>query len=412
MPVQRLDESAPPAVALMTRRQYREYLLQQERAEAERAELERSFAEPAAADRPSPRVDVPHTIRLSIDTLAVDTGATDTGAIDALATDTGATDALTSDTPATDALATDGALVTGAAPVGTPLRSRRELREQRAQEEALRVAAERRARAERRATWGGHLPRVGIVGALGLATVVAPVVNGAAKTAMDTASNASDDQVVDDAAAAALAEAGPTPAATTIDALRAASDYRVIPDASGAGAALRVGTGAALTLEQLTASRIQAEAASRDLGRPILPGCEGVVVDTGAANGRLSDSDLCDLWVGGHKLRADAAVALAELNVAYQEAFGEPLIITDSYRSYSAQVSVARRKPGLAARPGTSEHGWGLAVDLAGGVQNADGRYRWLRENAPRFGWDNPAWARSGGSGPYEPWHWEFTAAR
>lgn len=396
MPVQRLDESTPPAVALMTRRQYREYLLQQERAEAERAELERTFAEPAAADHPSPRVDVPDTIRLSIDTPAGVTPAVDMPVIDPLTT---------------DVLATDGALVTGAACVGTPLRSRRELREQRAQEEALRVAAERRARAERRATWGGHLPRVGIVGALGLATVVAPVVNGAAKTSMDAASNASGDQVADDAAAAAPADAGPTPAATTIDALRAASDYRVIPDTSGAGGALRVGTGAALTLEQLTASRMQAEAASRDLGRPILPGCDGVVVDTGAANGRLSDSDLCDLWVGGHQLRADAAVALAELNVAYQEAFGEALSITDSYRSYAAQVSVARRKPGLAARPGTSEHGWGLAVDLAGGVQNADRRYRWLRENAPRYGWDNPAWARSGGSGPYEPWHWEFTAA-
>jgi hypothetical protein len=359
----------------MTRRQYREYLLQQERADQERAELERTFAEPAAADHPAPRVDVPETIRLSIETLAIDI-------------------------PGGASSAPDG---------GARLPSRRELREQRAQEEALRVAAERRARAERRATWGGHLPRVGIVGALGLATVVAPVVNGAAKTAIDTASNAPNDQVTDDETAAeASAEA--TPAATNIDALRAASDYRVIPDTSGAGAALRVGTGAALTLEQLTASRMQAEAASRDLGRPILPGCDGVVVDTGAANGRLSDADLCDLWEPGHQLRADAAVALAELNVAYQEAFGEQLSITDSYRSYSAQVSVARRKPGLAARPGTSEHGWGLAIDLAGGVQNADLHYRWLRENAPRFGWDNPAWARSGGSGPYEPWHWEFTA--
>ena len=32
----------------------------------------------------------------------------------------------------------------------------------------------------------------------------------------------------------------------------------------------------------------------------------------------------------------------------------------------------------------------------------------WLSGNGPTFGWDNPAWARRGGSGPYEPWHWEF----
>jgi hypothetical protein len=25
------------------------------------------------------------------------------------------------------------------------------------------------------------------------------------------------------------------------------------------------------------------------------------------------------------------------------------------------------------------------------------------------FGWENPAWARPGGSGPYERWHWEYT---
>ncbi|TAL13012.1 MAG: peptidase M15, partial [Frankiales bacterium] len=33
--------------------------------------------------------------------------------------------------------------------------------------------------------------------------------------------------------------------------------------------------------------------------------------------------------------------------------------------------------------------------------------YRWLKANAPRFGWVHPAWAEPGGSLP-EPWHWEF----
>jgi len=84
------------------------------------------------------------------------------------------------------------------------------------------------------------------------------------------------------------------------------------------------------------------------------------------------------------------------------------LCLTDSYRSLASQYSVAARKPGLAARPGTSEHGWGLAVDVCGGPdQVGSARRAWFLENAPAFGWDNPDWARPEGSKP-EPWHWEF----
>jgi hypothetical protein len=32
----------------------------------------------------------------------------------------------------------------------------------------------------------------------------------------------------------------------------------------------------------------------------------------------------------------------------------------------------------------------------------------WLSANGPTFGWTNPDWALRGGSGPYEPWHWEY----
>ena len=82
--------------------------------------------------------------------------------------------------------------------------------------------------------------------------------------------------------------------------------------------------------------------------------------------------------------------------------------MTDSYRSYSAQVDVYRRKPGLAAVPGTSEHGWGLAVDFCGGIQDSgSAASAWMRANAGRFGWFHPSWAEPAGGRP-EPWHWEF----
>ena len=129
----------------------------------------------------------------------------------------------------------------------------------------------------------------------------------------------------------------------------------------------------------------------------------------GEANGFLSQEGLCPLAADGrHRLRTDAARAFDRLNEAYLAAFGTPMCITDSYRSYAAQVDVFKRKPSLAAVPGRSQHGWGLAVDLCGGVQTfGTPAHEWLRANAERFGWEHPRWARSGGSKP-EAWHWEY----
>jgi hypothetical protein len=149
--------------------------------------------------------------------------------------------------------------------------------------------------------------------------------------------------------------------------------------------------------------------ASRSSERSVLPGCDGVAPKTTAANGELPDSDLCTLWDPKHRLRADAAVALAKLNVAYKQHFGNNICLTDSYRTLAEQVRLRAIKPTLAAVPGTSEHGFGLAVDLCDGVETGTGaRYEWLRANAGAYGWENPAWALPGGAGPHEAWHWEY----
>jgi hypothetical protein len=127
----------------------------------------------------------------------------------------------------------------------------------------------------------------------------------------------------------------------------------------------------------------------------------------GYTNGRIPPSALAHPQSAPrHLLRPDAAAAFDHLSAAYRARFGHPLGVTDSYRSYAAQVDVKARKPGLAATPGTSDHGWGLALDVVvGGYGSTD--YLWLRANAPRFGWDNPPWARPGGSRE-EKWHWQF----
>lgn len=148
---------------------------------------------------------------------------------------------------------------------------------------------------------------------------------------------------------------------------------------------------------------------SRGRERPVLPGCYGEVPLAKISNGQLPNSMLCDLWDAKHQLRADAAVALAKLNVAYKQEFGHPMCITDGYRTLSQQYAVKADRGYLAARPGTSVHGLGRAVDLCDDIENAGSRtHQWMVDNAPRYGWINPAWAQPGGGGPREPWHWEY----
>jgi hypothetical protein len=141
---------------------------------------------------------------------------------------------------------------------------------------------------------------------------------------------------------------------------------------------------------------------------PPVPGCEATVpVAMTLVNGLLDVAHLCQIG-DGHQLRPDAAAAFLALDAAYHNATGARLCVTDSYRSLAAQVSLRARKPRLAALPGTSEHGWGLALDIGCGVNTYHGdAHKWLVEHAGAYGWVNPGWAQADGSKP-EPWHWEF----
>jgi cell wall-associated NlpC family hydrolase len=128
----------------------------------------------------------------------------------------------------------------------------------------------------------------------------------------------------------------------------------------------------------------------------------------GYPNGLIPPSAMCPLGVAGHVLRCDAAAAYRAMSAAFAAAFGSPICITDSYRTYSSQVRLYGQKPTLAAVPGTSNHGWGLAVDLCGGIEHyGTAPYTWMKANAGRFGFLHPDWAEPG-NGREEPWHWEY----
>ena len=120
-------------------------------------------------------------------------------------------------------------------------------------------------------------------------------------------------------------------------------------------------------------------------------------------NGRIPAGALQPIGVGNHRLWGPAAEAFTRMR-ADARAAGVDIGVTDSYRSYDQQVDVARRKGlysqgGLAAKPGTSDHGWGMSLDL-----DLDSRAQaWMRANAERYGFVEDV--------PREPWHWTFEGA-
>lgn len=146
----------------------------------------------------------------------------------------------------------------------------------------------------------------------------------------------------------------------------------------------------------------------------------------GYQNGRLPDEALtvvserpgykCEVaGVGGADQAWTALAAAASLDGVVIEGGW-------CYRTYEAQAAAWNRRacyiPGNCdgdphpptARPGTSMHGWGLAVDIWGGsglLTCSSSELVWLQLFAPRFGWIHPDWARCGQPGA-EPWHWEF----
>jgi zinc D-Ala-D-Ala carboxypeptidase len=128
---------------------------------------------------------------------------------------------------------------------------------------------------------------------------------------------------------------------------------------------------------------------------------KGIPTDLAAyGNGKIPANALEKVGATNHKLWAPAAQSLTRM-IADAERDGVKIGITDSYRPYAEQVDLARRKGlysqgGLAAKPGTSEHGWGMATDLDLNAKALS----WMRQNGEKYGFVNNV-AR-------ENWHWAY----
>ena len=143
-----------------------------------------------------------------------------------------------------------------------------------------------------------------------------------------------------------------------------------------------------------------------------------------ALSSRYVPSDLRDVLAHGisQDMRSEAADALEAL-FEEAKAAGVPLSTVSGYRSYSKQSTIYHRKVDsigqkeadrISARPGTSEHQLGLAMDVSkkgsSQLNKAFGKTeqgQWLYENAHRFGFiirylegyeDITGY-------DYEPWH-------
>lgn len=143
-----------------------------------------------------------------------------------------------------------------------------------------------------------------------------------------------------------------------------------------------------------------------------------------AKNGELDPSLLAAIQPYGKLYARSAAIAWQEMRNEARKAdvILKPTTSVDTYRPLTVQTAVflqrysdkfipgakVRRwqgkeyfqRPGvaMAAIPGFSNHGWGLAVDVWNVGQN--GRLEWLLENAARFGF---SWEVQS-----EPWHLRF----
>jgi hypothetical protein len=120
-----------------------------------------------------------------------------------------------------------------------------------------------------------------------------------------------------------------------------------------------------------------------------------------SANGQLSNSELASIG-GGYYLRRDAAAAFNAMAAAAQSRWGRPIHVISSYRTIAKQWYFwnlyLSGRGNLAARPGSSNHGWGLAIDLAS---------QWDRWAVDQIG-RSYGWAKAWSDAQSEWWHIKY----
>ena len=147
-------------------------------------------------------------------------------------------------------------------------------------------------------------------------------------------------------------------------------------------------------------------------------------------NGQLPDEVLSPIVSGG-RLWSEAAwwwnmmcaaaerdgVKIRSVSAGYRSLEAQERLFFDRYvprktlrrpevkRFYKGKWWWLRVGKAPSATPGKSNHGWGLAQD----IQVPRKTFRWMCENAPKYGFYMQA---AKGSPEYEAWHWQFCHAK
>jgi hypothetical protein len=136
-------------------------------------------------------------------------------------------------------------------------------------------------------------------------------------------------------------------------------------------------------------------------------------------NGKLQANHLTSITgTNGASIQVHSSVQphLTQMQ-ADAKAAGVNLSYVSGYRSYADQEYLYRTKPaGIAAKPGTSDHGWGMAIDLDRYSGNWEKTYSWLIKNMAKYGFAmigpdrgyGPL-GKPGGVWSDESWHLAFT---
>lgn len=127
-----------------------------------------------------------------------------------------------------------------------------------------------------------------------------------------------------------------------------------------------------------------------------------------SANGKLSPSELSKI-PGGRLASGGPARSWLAMNYYIGRKTGvwlRPTGPNSSYRPYVKQVEFYNNylagKGALAARPGTSNHGWGKAVDVPTEQMQAQ-----IRKYGHKFGWGIRG-GKLSSDAPSESWHCTF----
>lgn len=134
------------------------------------------------------------------------------------------------------------------------------------------------------------------------------------------------------------------------------------------------------------------------------------------ANGQIPGQNLCQVpsylraftsstnaYLGCEPLKQ-----LIKMNAAARNQVGQGVTISEGYRNLATQRQYFASLPkGIAAKPGTSPHGLGVAVDFQGYKFKWGTSFdQWMASHASSFGWQRPDWFNKPSGKEY--WHYNF----